>query len=88
MAPSQIDIPRECSRDLILGQVVQAVNGLIESNQADHDKIFKRLEEGDQYLFIFKASRCSLSWLNRNGFLKWGLIGSIFTAAGWLLGRS
>lgn len=87
MTPAPIAFPPECSRDLILGQVVQAVNGLIESNTKDHDKIFARLEEGDRYLFVFKASRCSLAWLSRNGFLKWGLVGSAFAAIGWLVAQ-
>ena len=81
-----IEVPPECSRDLILGQVVQAVNCLTATNKEDHDKIFARLDEGDKYLFVFKASRCTFDWLNRNGFLKWGLVGSLFAALGWLVG--
>lgn len=87
MTPAQIEIPPECSRDLLLGQVVQAVNSLIESNKQDHEKIFARLDEGDRYLFVFKASRCSLAWLNRNGFLKYGLVCSAFAAIGWAVGK-
>ena len=83
--PTQIEIPPECNRDLILGQVVQSVNSLVASNKEDHEKIFARLDEGDRYLFVFKASRCTFSWLNRNGFLKWGLVGSAFAAIGWLV---
>lgn len=87
MAPPKIELPTECNRDLILGQVVSALNSLCESNKEEHDKIFKRLDEGDQYLFIFKASRCTFSWLNRNGFVKWGAIASAFTAIGLILGK-
>ncbi len=82
-----IVIPPEGGRDIILGQVVQAVNTLIESNREDHAKIFARLDEGDKYLFVFKASRCTFDWLNRNGFLKWGLIGSAFAVGGWIIGQ-
>jgi len=82
-----IKIPPECSRDIILGQVVQAVNCLTTSNKNEHDKIFARLDEGDKYLFVFKASRCTFSWLGRNGVLKWGLVGSAFTAIGWIVGK-
>jgi len=85
--PTQIEVLPESSRDLLLGQVVQAVNGLIVSNKADHDKIFAQLEEGNRYLFIFKASRCSFDWLNRNGFLKWGLLGTVCGLIGWLVAQ-
>lgn len=84
--PALIDIPAVCNRDVVLGQVVQAVNALTTSNKEDHDKIFARLDEGDKYLFVFKASKCTLSWLNRNGFIKIGLLSILTGFIGWLLG--
>lgn len=85
--PAQIEIPPEVSRDLILGQLVQAVNSLIKTNREEHDRIFARLDESEKYLFVFKASRCSFDWLSRNGFLKWSLLCSACAAIGWVAAR-
>ncbi len=82
-----IEISADCNRDLVLGQLVQAVNTLTKSNAADHAKIFARLEEGDQYFMAFKVSRCAFGWLNRNGILKLTVAGTIFTAFGWIISR-
>lgn len=87
-----IDIPEEISsRDMILGQVVQAVNNLTktvddfkESNQSEHKEFSKRLEEGDQYLFIFKLSRCAVSWLDRQGAIKGALLVFLFLLTDWI----
>lgn len=68
-APATIEIPKD-NRDLVLGQVVGALNSLIDSNKEDHAKIFKRLEEGDQYFAVFKFSRCAFSWLGGISALK------------------
>jgi len=77
---------------MLLGQLVGAVNALtlkvdeIQSeNQQEFKKINERLDEGDRYLVIIKWSRCSLEWLDRNGFLKYSALAAIFTVIGMML---
>ena len=80
----EIELPSECNKDMVLGEVVGALNSLIESNKTDHDKIFKRLEEGDQYLFVLKLSSCAFGWLNRNGIVKGTLAMLAFFIVDWV----
>ncbi len=81
--PAFVEVSPECSRDIVLGQVVGALNGLIASNQEDHARIFARLDEGDKYLFIFKASRCSFEWLDRQGAIKYTMLLIAFFILDW-----
>lgn len=69
--------------DVTLGMVVQAINELKGQNADEHKKIFARLDEGDQYLAVFKLSRCGFSWLNRNGVLKYSLAAAGFLILDW-----
>lgn len=71
------------NRDLTLGLVLEKLDNLQKSNDAEHSRIFKRLEEGDQYFAVFKLSRCAFSWLDRQGAVKWALMAIIFFCADW-----
>lgn len=77
--------------EFTLGRVTEALDHLTKSqeelkevNSKEHEKIFARLEEGDKYLFVFKASRCTFDWLNRNGLIKWGLSVVMVFLVGWV----
>lgn len=79
-----VEVPKELSKDILLGQVVEALNNLIKSNKKDHDKIFARLDEGDQYFALFKVSRCLFSWLDEQGVIKYGLYLLGFFVIDWV----
>ena len=85
--PIPIQIPSDCSKDMVLGQVVEAINGLRESNEKEHQKIFERLDEGDQYMAVLKISHCAFSLLDGNG-LFYGLLSLAFiVVVGWATGK-
>ena len=73
--PVPVEIEAGESPDMLLGQLVQAVNALIQKNDEEHRKIFDRLDDGDKYLAVLKFSRCSLHWLDRQGLFK--VVGTI-----------
>jgi hypothetical protein len=85
--PAPIQIPLDCSKDMVLGQVVEAVNGLRESNEKDHQKIFERLDEGDKYLAVLKVSRCMFTWLDGNGAFYALLSAAFLLVVGWATGK-
>lgn len=68
--PVPIEITEGESQEMLLGQLVQAVNALIVKNNEEHKKIFERLDDGDKYLAVLKFSRCSLHWLDSQGLFK------------------
>lgn len=86
--PVPIEVVGGESQELLMGQVVQAINALIATNKEDHEKIFQRLDDGDKYLAILKFSRCSIHWLDRQGFFK--VLGTILVsgAVGYFLAHS
>lgn len=86
--PVPIEVVGGESQELLMGQVVQAINALIATNKEDHEKIFKRLDDGDKYLAVLKFSRCSIQWLDQQGLFK--VLGTIFIsgALGYFLAHS
>jgi hypothetical protein len=69
---------------MLLGSIVTSLNELKEQNKQEHEKIFKRLDDGEQYLLVLKLSRCALGWLDRNGIIKCMLLAILFFAADWI----
>ncbi|OPX80431.1 MAG: hypothetical protein A4E45_00051 [Methanosaeta sp. PtaB.Bin039] len=79
------------NRDVTLGIIIEKLDELgnkfmevCQQNATDHDKIFKRLDEGDQYFVVFRMSRCAFRWLDKNGAVKWGLLVTAFFIADWV----
>jgi hypothetical protein len=73
--PGEIKSLEEASQDLLLGQLIQAVNDLKAKNEEDHEEIKAILKDHEECLEIFKFSKCKvMPWMGRN---KW-VIGVIF----------
>lgn len=57
--------------EVSLGQVIERLDTLIESNKKEHEEIRDRLADNEKSVIIFKLSRCALGWLDKRGLLKW-----------------
>ena len=84
MESLQAALQDPANRDITLGMIIAKLEDMKRSNDDDHQKIFKRLEEGDQYFAVFKLSRCAFSWLDRQGAVKWALMAVVFFCADWM----
>lgn len=76
---------------MVLGQVVEGLNRLSlflqrmdEQNRQEHDRIVKRLDDGDKLFFWIKVSKCTLDWLDSKGLIKYTLMFLLFFAADWV----
>jgi hypothetical protein len=72
------------NRDVTLGMIIEKLDSMKEQNDEDHQKIFARLDEGDQYFAVFKVSRCLLTWLDHQGAVKYFLLIVCFFLADWI----
>lgn len=69
------------NREITLGMIIEKLDtwekifaAKFGTHDAQLEEVFKRLDQQEQYLFVFKISKCAFSWLDQNGFVKWALI--------------
>lgn len=77
---------------VLLGRLAEALEylrldiaNLKKANDEDHTKIFDRLNEGEDYMFILKLSRCALSRLDDYGIFKALILAAISALIGYQL---
>jgi len=71
----------------VIGAMLAGMNYIgaaLDQNLADHQDIKARLDTHDNYLVIFRVSRCTLNWLKDSSNLKWAVIMGIFFTVDWV----
>ena len=79
------------NREVTLGMIIEKLDNWekvfaahCSKTDASLEEAFKRLDQQDQYLFVFKVSKCVMTWFDKNGLVKWALIFVCFFIADWI----